>query len=127
MNPVITTINNIYVKIAWTQPNDNGAAITRYYILIVSNSGSGFSESPNCDGNNIMTFANMYCLVLMSELIDPNGIFRVNYNQLITAKVQAFNAAGNSPFSEINTTGATAENVPLPVSAPTRGELTTDT
>jgi hypothetical protein len=79
MEPAVTTIENIYVKIAWTKPNDNGAAITRYYILIVSNSGSGFAESPNCDGNNIVTFANEYCLVLMSELIDLSGSFRINY------------------------------------------------
>jgi len=73
MDPVVTVIDNIYVKISWTQPNENGAVITRYLIEIANFNYVAFAESPNCDGNEIQTFSDKYCLVLMSELIDPLG------------------------------------------------------
>jgi hypothetical protein len=87
MDPIVTVIDNIYVKLSWSQPAENGAVITRYLIEIANSNYISFAASPNCDGNEIQTFADKYCLVLMSELTDPNGAYQYIYGQTIKARV----------------------------------------
>ena len=126
-NAITTEIDNIYVKIEWVPPNSNGAAITRFTIQIADVSGFIWTESPNCDGNDFQTFAQNYCLVLMSELTSPTGSYKLIYNHLIQARIKAYNIAGESDYSDANLSGATAETVPLAPSQPFRGPFTTKT
>jgi hypothetical protein len=45
MAAAVTTVQGIYLKIAWTAPNTNGAAITAYKILIRDSTGTYLEES----------------------------------------------------------------------------------
>jgi hypothetical protein len=48
MGNVVTTIENIYVKIAFPQGDENGSTITAYRILIQHKDGLNWLESDNC-------------------------------------------------------------------------------
>lgn len=86
-------IVNLEVKITWTAPNDNFAAITAYNILIVQNDGTTFTEQLQyCNGllSNIVT--QTYCLV--PETVLRSAPYSLAFDQLITAKVRALNRNG---------------------------------
>lgn len=63
----------------------------------------------------------------MFELISPTGSYKLIYNNLIQARIKAFNIAGESDFSDANLVGARAETVPLAPGPPFRGAYTTKT
>lgn len=123
---VVTTVTeNVYVKISWAQPNDNGAAITANKIVILEVDGLTWTESASCNGADATTFSDEYCLMPMSELTDPSA-YGLPINRPVYAKVQAFNLKGWSDLSDINTVAALAEVVPGKVATPTRGAQTTE-
>lgn len=111
---VTTEIDNIYVKITWTQPPTNGADIDAYTVIIASGDGLTWAEASTCDGTDPTVMSDQYCLVPMSELTDP-AKFNLPYGRLIVAKVQARNSAGWSQLSDSNTDGAYSEVVPQAV------------
>lgn len=83
MLPVATVVSNIYVKISWVRPTENGASITAYKIMIMKGDGT-FSASTSCDGSLTLLINQLYCMVPMSEL---TGAFELPYASLIVAKV----------------------------------------
>lgn len=53
--PPVITIENLDVKISWTQPNDNHGQISSYIIRIAAEGTDTFTEETvNCDGSEIM-------------------------------------------------------------------------
>lgn len=45
MQEAITSIDNTYVKISWTYPTDNYAAVNEYEILIKKNDGTFIEDT----------------------------------------------------------------------------------
>jgi hypothetical protein len=114
------------VKITWTEPAVNGAAIDAYKVIIVSGDGLTWAEASTCDGTDATIVGSLYCLVPMSELTDPTK-FNLPYGRLIVAKVQAQNSAGWGQLSDSNVAGASVEVVPQAVKSLSRGGSTTQT
>ena len=104
LQPVTTSIQNIYVKIAWTPLSNNGAAITYYRVLILAGDSIQWFESQSCLSTDTSLVLNNYCYVPMSEL--TGSTFNLPYNRVITAKVQAKNIKGWGYLSSSNTIGA---------------------
>jgi len=123
--PVTTSIQNIYVKIAWIPQSNNGAAITAYRVLILSGDSIQWFESVTCQSSDTTLVTNSFCQIAMAELTGPT--FNLPYNRIITAKVQAYNLKGWGPLSQSNTIGAQVEVIPQQMSVPTNGPLTTQT
>ena len=56
-DPPLTEINNIYVRISWTDPSHNFEAIDQYKILLRHVDETSFSEeTEHCDGSNQIIF-----------------------------------------------------------------------
>lgn len=51
MSAVTTIIDNTFIKVSWISPNNNGAMITQYMILIREKDATTYSESTYCDGS----------------------------------------------------------------------------
>jgi hypothetical protein len=118
MSPVRTEVDNIYVKISFDAPDNQGAEITAYRVLILSNDMLTWRESAFCVSPDLS------CYVPMSELRQEFGL---PYGRLVVAKVQAQNRRGWSVLSESNTSGALIETEPLKMQLPVDGEFTSQT
>jgi len=93
-DPVTTTIENLYVKIAWEKPNDMSSPIEEYEIAIKQ--ADGVFNSTNgqfCQGNDQAVVNNRYCHIpLQSVLRLPP--YNLVYGDLVVAKVKARNSIG---------------------------------
>jgi hypothetical protein len=55
--------------ISWTTPDDNGATITAYRIVIKQMGSTTYTENVEyCDGSNSVIFNNQYCFIPMTTL-----------------------------------------------------------
>jgi hypothetical protein len=115
MSPVRTEVDNIYVKISFDAPDNQGAEITEYRVLILSNDMLTWRESTFCVSPVLS------CYVPMTELRQEFGL---PYGRLVVAKVQAQNRRGWSVLSESNTSGALIETEPVKMQLPVDGEFT---
>jgi hypothetical protein len=68
MTAAVTTVESVYVKIAWTAPDTNGAAITAYKIFIKDSTGAYLEETSFCPGTDSNLISNAYCHVFMYSL-----------------------------------------------------------
>jgi hypothetical protein len=68
MQPVITVVDNVYVKITWTQPESNGAEITAYRVLLLANDNISWLESEFCQNTDATLVTQLSCYVPMSEI-----------------------------------------------------------
>lgn len=69
--PVTTTVQTIYIKIAWDIPStDNGSPLLEYKILIQAKDSVTYAESAYCNGQDVDLIASTdpSCLVEMTEL-----------------------------------------------------------
>jgi len=48
MNAVKTMIDNIYIKVSWDQPENNGQAITAYKVLVLASDSLSWLETKLC-------------------------------------------------------------------------------
>ena len=126
-DPVITAIDNVYVRFSWTAPASNGADITAYYLWILKADGFTLAKSDSCDHvSDPLIIDNQECLIAMSELTDAST-YGLPQGRLVSAKLQAENSAGISDYSSYNTVSVLVEVVPHAVPNLVRGALTTQT
>lgn len=85
MDPITTEIDNVYVKISWTAPDDNGAYITAYRIQLLASDSLTWYESEYCKYTDPSLLQNMQCYVPMAELTGTK--FNLPFNRLIVGKV----------------------------------------
>jgi hypothetical protein len=113
MQVVSTAVDGTDVEISWTEPADNGEAITGYQIEILHSDGVTFSqETGTCDGVNVASIVSLRrCDIPIATLAE--GAFSLTYGTLIQAKILAINAQGSGTFSQLNTVGATMQTAPL--------------
>lgn len=110
MNSVSTVVDNTYIKVSWTAPDENGATITNYRILLLAADSLTWLESEFCKSTDASLVTAMYCYVPMAELTGSR--FNLPYNRLISVKAQAKNLRGWGELSQSNIVGAKAEIVP---------------
>jgi hypothetical protein len=72
-----------------------------------------------CDGSSVEVIDNLFCTVEMSTFWSTS--FEYQLDDLIQAKVIAFNERGDSLISEANTVGALTQTVPGKMQPVTRG------
>lgn len=100
----VTSVENIYVKIAWIEPPSNSAPIDGYDVLVARQDGLFVRESTYCDGFTSPTvLAEAYCLIPMAVLRGPSyGLVR---GDIVRAKVRAHNEYGAGDLSPANAAG----------------------
>lgn len=76
-----------YAKVEWVAPDDNGAAITAYRILIAQSDGTMNEESTYCPGSDATLMANAYCLVPFIAL--RASPYTLVQGDLVAVQVQA--------------------------------------
>jgi hypothetical protein len=80
-----------YVKITWTAPAANGAAISAYTIKIrTSNNVDFVTELTECDGSDALIMAQLYCIVYSSTL--NAAPFSLTWGSSVYATVSATNS-----------------------------------
>ena len=106
-NTVTTTIENLYVKISWDEPDDQSSAIVEYEILIKHKDGV-FSEQVGqfCQGSDVAIVNYRYCHVPLQSVL-REAPYSLEYTDLVVAKVRARNLIGwANEYSDENTAGA---------------------
>jgi hypothetical protein len=79
--------STVYARLDWLAPDDNGASLTAYKILVI-NSDDGFvEESTYCAGADATLMTNRYCQIPMAALRAPP--FSLTVGTLVQAKLQA--------------------------------------
>lgn len=120
-----SSLETIYVKLQWTAPSANFAAIVAYQIWIKDSAGLYIEELVHCDGSQQIVIDALDCRIPMTALWAAP--FNLAQGALVSAKVRARNARGWSATSPANALGAAVATVPHQMVAPTRGATTTDT
>lgn len=86
-----------YVKITWTAPAANGAAIESYEVRIRTSDGVTFLTDAECDASDPTIMAQMYCIVFASTL--HAAPFNLAWGSDVYATVTATNSLGTSTIS----------------------------
>lgn len=106
ITPVTTTVETVYVRIAWSRPStDYGSPVFAYRVKIQNSIGS-YLETKSCDGSDLDIVQSLKpsCLIRFTELrADPYNLIQA---AVIKATVEAQNVNGWSPISLPNTVGA---------------------
>lgn len=120
-----TTIENIYVKIAWTAPASNSAAIDGYEVYIADSTGSFVLEATYCDGfSSAAVRDDAYCLVPMSVL--RGSAYGLGLGDVVRVQVRAHNLYGFGALSPVNVAGEEVQTAPAQVTGLASGAATTE-
>jgi hypothetical protein len=106
--PTITNIGT-NVVIDWTEPSNNGAAITSYSVLIAQSDGTFTEDSTNCDGSDSTIVTATQCTVPLSAL--TSAPYSLSLGDSVNVKVIATNVKGDSSESSQGS-GATIITAP---------------
>jgi hypothetical protein len=104
-----TTNSETNVIIDWTEPANNGAAITSYTILIQQSNGVFSEDITNCDGSDNTIVTSSQCTVPLSTL--TSAPYSLSLGNDVNVKVIATNVKGDSPES-LQGSGATIIEAP---------------
>jgi len=115
-----TEISGPNVRISWTQPNSNAAAIQAYTIEILAKDGLAWKQTLTCDGSSAVVISSLECFVPLLTLIDP-AAFGLVVQDLVQARIAATNSVGTSGYSLPNTIGALVQTRPAAPQPVTRG------
>jgi hypothetical protein len=113
ITPVTTTIETIYVRIAWNPPSTmNGSPLLEYAVYIIESDGVTQTQTASCDGTDpdIVASPIPSCLVELTELI--SAPYSLVQGDLVRAVVKSRNMDGWSPISEMNSVGALEQVTP---------------
>lgn len=117
-------MNNILVQISWQTPYENSAQVNAYRVYIADADGVYQLETNYCNGLIEPVKSQRMCEIPMAIL---RTRFRLTFDTLIQAKVQARNEFGWGMISDANTdpTGAKIQTEPEPVKNVRRGDAGT--
>lgn len=121
----VTTIENIYVNVAWDAPSSNSAAIDGYEVYIADSAGTFVLEATYCDGfTSAAVLADTFCLVPMSVL---RGVdYGLGLGEIVRVVVRAHNLYGYGDLSSVNAAGVAIQTAPSQVLALVLGGSTTE-
>lgn len=111
------------VRVSWVAPNSNYKTITAYEIGIADHAGANYhEETTTCDGADAAVLASLYCDIPVSVLrVAP---YELILQDLVVARVRAYNERGWGSWSVDNAAGALIETEPSQMASPTRGSAT---
>jgi hypothetical protein len=124
---VTTSINGINVVIDWNAPSENGATISSYVIEILDGDGTWVQDTSYCDGADATVKADTQCSVPMSVLRDADGLYRLERDESVSARISAINVLGTSDLSDLPSVMATLQTLPAAPTGLSRGDYTTET
>ena len=94
-----TTVSGNNVFVDWDKPNEQGATIQGYRVLILSSDVVTYLYNlVNCDGSSAAVISTTSCTIPITDLISEP--FNLPWGSSIWVKVQAFNSYGDSFFSQ---------------------------
>jgi hypothetical protein len=100
--PTTEVVNN-FVIFDWEAPIDNGTPITAYKVYIRKADLTFEVDNDVCDGANLVVIQNTQCTLPLTSL---QAIpFELQLGYTIQIQVQAINAYGSSPLSEVGNGG----------------------
>lgn len=114
--PSFSIVNQLNVRIQWTQPYDGGSSITSYSIIFQQKDGSFSQDLTYCDGSQSSVVLKLYCDVPFKEFIDPP--FSLQFKDLIVVQIKASNVIGSSNFSDPNIVGINIKTIPVTPTTP---------
>jgi hypothetical protein len=121
----VTTIENIYVKIAWTAPPSNSADIDGYDVYVARQDGTFNKETTYCDGfTSSAVRTQAYCLVPMAVLREPG--YGLLQGSVVRAYVIAHNVYGYGGQSDVNIAGVAVQTAPAQVQGLIDGPTTSE-
>ena len=123
---VTTSIDGINVVIDWDAPSDNGATISSYVIEILDHDGNWIQDTSYCDGADATVKADTQCSVPMSVLRDAEGLYRLERDEQVSARISAVNSLGTSAVSDLPVSMATVQTLPAAPTGLARGDDTTE-
>lgn len=93
-----TTLIGENIRVSWTTPDDGGAEITAYLIVIAHSDGVTFTEEvTECDGTLQDIIDNQLCLI--SSQVLNQFPYEILWAGSVTAKITAYNSKGASQES----------------------------
>lgn len=110
------------MRISWTAPSSNYKTITAYLVEIRDQAGSVFHTTSECDGSSAEVVAALYCDVPVSLL--RASPFNLGLQDLVVARVAAYNERGWGAKSAANVAGALIQTEPSKMDSPARGAST---
>jgi hypothetical protein len=113
------------VLISWTLPDEHGAAILEYQVLIRAADLSFHEENTYCNGVDPSILEDQVCEVPLNVLRAVP--YSLDYPQVVSVKVRARNVNGWSDYSPVNEQGAIILTEPVQMLAPWRGPMTSNT
>jgi hypothetical protein len=100
--------------INWVAPNNHGAEITSYTVLIRESDDVTFTEHvADCDGSDPTIVANTQCIVPLAAL--TASPYELNLGEGIFAKVIATNVKGDSAASQAGNVATIIEAPDAPI------------
>lgn len=111
MSIVVTSNDNIYLKIDWSAPStNNGDPITGYEVVIKHSSSGTYESTSACDGLDSSVITNTLCNIPITTLIaDPYNLTR---STIVLVKARAKNVNGWGEYSDPNIAGGVIQTVP---------------
>ena len=113
------------VKIVWTEPASNGAAITAYDIQILKKDGTTWITETTCDGTVDPILSQKWCIVAMSKLY--SATYLLLRGDTVKVQIAATNSISIGDYSPASDSAALVRTVPAVVVLPTRGSTTSET
>lgn len=111
-NAPATVWSNDYIYVFWAAPEDNGAEITSYTVLIRgSDLVTYYTELTSCDGSQQNIVDNLQCVMHVNLLI--TAPFNLPWGSRVYTKIIATNIKGDSEASDAGT-GAVIITYPDP-------------
>ena len=116
VNTALST-DELSVETTWSEPDDNGEAITSYTVYIQKKDGDFKDATGDCDEDAATILSDRKCTISMTTL--RTGDYQLEYPDEVIAKVQAINNVGTSDDSTVSSGGALIQDVPTQMDAPT--------
>jgi len=102
MSGPTTSIVGTNIRISWTVPETNGAAMTSYIIVVRDKTNFYYSDITSCDGTNPTIVAQLYCDIPMATLrATPFSLIRGDsiYTKVNGANIKGYNDSLSSSNS----------------------------
>ena len=107
---VTVSLSGTSVLFEWNEPDDNYEPISAYRLELRTHDGQWVTDHTNCDAGQDPVFSSRSCEIPMVEVAPLTSLA---IDELIKARVTAYNSNGWGEPSEPNIDGQVLHTVPL--------------